>query len=85
VLRKESVAVRKLPPLVVDQGAIATTGRHAEVSEIVDERRRLILLCGHPALAPAASAALTLRLVGGLTVSEIAWLFLVTEPTMAAG
>jgi RNA polymerase sigma-70 factor (ECF subfamily) len=48
-----------------------------------DERLRLIFTCCHPALAPAAQVALTLRLVGGLTTGEIARAFLVPEPTMA--
>ena len=39
--------------------------------------------CCHPALAPEARVALTLRLLGGLTVAEIAAAFLVPETTMA--
>ena len=41
-------------------------------------------MCCHPAIPAGSSAALTLRLVAGLTVSEIARLFLVSESTMAA-
>ncbi|MFC5730339.1 MULTISPECIES: RNA polymerase sigma factor [Nocardioides] len=48
-----------------------------------DERLRLIFTCCHPALAPEARIALTLRLLGGLTVAEIASAFLVQETTMA--
>jgi RNA polymerase sigma-70 factor (ECF subfamily) len=48
-----------------------------------DDRLRLIFTCCHPALAPAARVALTLRLLGGLTTAEIARAFLVAEPTMA--
>ncbi|MEV4344705.1 sigma-70 family RNA polymerase sigma factor [Actinoplanes sp. NPDC049596] len=44
---------------------------------------RLIFTCCHPALAPAARVALTLRLLGGLTTREIARAFLVPEATMA--
>jgi RNA polymerase sigma-70 factor, ECF subfamily len=47
-----------------------------------DERLRLIFTCCHPALAPEARVALTLRMVGGLTVAEIARAFLVQEATM---
>ncbi len=47
-----------------------------------DERLRLIFTCCHPALAVEARVALTLRLVGGLTVPEIARAFLVRETTM---
>jgi RNA polymerase sigma-70 factor (ECF subfamily) len=48
-----------------------------------DDRLRLIFTCCHPALAPAARVALTLRLLGGLTTSEIARSFVVPEATMA--
>ena len=49
---------------------------------IDDDRLRLIFTCCHPALAMEARIALTLRMVGGLTVSEIARAFLVQEATM---
>ncbi|MFI1496991.1 RNA polymerase sigma factor [Streptomyces platensis] len=55
----------------------------AEEGPVRDDRLRLIFTCCHPALAPAARVALTLRLLGGLTTAEIARAFLVTEPTMA--
>lgn len=48
-----------------------------------DERLRLLLLCCHPALDRQAQVALTLRLVGGLTVPEIAAGFLVAESTLS--
>jgi RNA polymerase sigma-70 factor, ECF subfamily len=48
-----------------------------------DDRLRLIFTCCHPALAPQAQVALTLRLLGGLTTARIARAFLVPEPTMA--
>lgn len=48
-----------------------------------DDRLRLIFTCCHPALGPAAQVALTLRLLGGLTTTEIARAFLVPETTMA--
>ena len=47
-----------------------------------DERLRLIFTCCHPALAPDAQVALTLRLLGGLHASEIARAYLVPEATM---
>ncbi len=50
---------------------------------IPDERLRLILICCHPAVAPDARAALTLRLVCGLSTTEIARAFLVQEATLA--
>jgi RNA polymerase sigma-70 factor (ECF subfamily) len=48
-----------------------------------DDRLRLVFTCCHPALAPEARVALTLRTLGGLTTAEIARAFLVPEPTMA--
>ena len=48
-----------------------------------DDRLRLIFTCCHPALAPEAQVALTLRAVAGFTTQEIASAFLVSEPTMA--
>ncbi|MFC6020639.1 RNA polymerase sigma factor [Plantactinospora solaniradicis] len=50
---------------------------------VEDDRLRLVFTCCHPALAMEARVALTLRLVGGLTVPEIARAFLVQETTMA--
>jgi RNA polymerase sigma-70 factor (ECF subfamily) len=55
----------------------------ADAGAVDDDRLRLIFTCCHPALAPAARVALTLRLLGGLTTAEIARAFLVAEPTMA--
>jgi RNA polymerase sigma-70 factor (ECF subfamily) len=69
--------------------------RHAEAAQLYapdeppeegpvrDDRLRLIFTCCHPALAPQAQVALTLRLLGGLTTPQIARAFLVPEPTMA--
>lgn len=52
-------------------------------SGIVDDRLRLMFTCCHPALAPEARVALTLRTLGGLTTPEIARAFLLPEPTLA--
>ncbi len=54
-----------------------------EEGPVRDDRLRLMFTCCHPALAPAARVALTLRLLGGLSTAEIAHAFLVPEPTMA--
>ncbi|MGH9266405.1 MAG: RNA polymerase sigma factor, partial [Acidimicrobiales bacterium] len=54
-----------------------------EVGPVRDDRLRLIFTCCHPALAPSAQVALTLRLLGGLETDEIARAFLVPEATMA--
>src|SRR5207244_938262 len=51
--------------------------------EIPDDRLRLIFTCCHPALAPEAQVALTLRTLCGLETDEIARAFLVPAPTMA--
>jgi RNA polymerase sigma-70 factor (ECF subfamily) len=48
-----------------------------------DDRLRLVFTCCHPALAMEARVALTLRLLGGLTVAEIAHAYLVRESTIA--
>ena len=58
--------------------------RPDDVDETIpDERLRLVFTCCHPALAEQARVALTLRTLGGLTTSEIASAFLVSEETMA--
>lgn len=53
------------------------------ISSVVDDRLRLMFTCCHPALATSAQVALTLRLLGGLSVAEIAGAFLVDEAAMA--
>jgi RNA polymerase sigma-70 factor, ECF subfamily len=59
----------------------AEPDHHAD--EIPDDRLRLIFTCCHPALAPEAQVALTLRTLCGLETDEIARAFLVPETTMA--
>jgi RNA polymerase sigma-70 factor, ECF subfamily len=54
-----------------------------EDDAVRDDRLRLIFTCCHPALATGVQVALTLRLLGGLTTSEIARAFLTSEATMA--
>ncbi len=54
-----------------------------EVGPVADDQLRLIFTCCHPALAPEAQVALTLRTLGGLTTPEVARAFLVPEPTIA--
>ena len=85
-LRAEAVAARTLPRLVVE-AALQEEAQHvmADAGEVVrDERLRLVLLCAHPVLPPESAAALTLRLVLGVSTADIARLFLVSTPTMAA-
>jgi RNA polymerase sigma-70 factor (ECF subfamily) len=54
-----------------------------EEAPVPEDRLRLIFTCCHPALAPEAQVALTLRTLGGLSTEEIARAFLVPAPTMA--
>ncbi len=62
---------------------LQTPDEPMEVGPVHDDRLRLIFTCCHPALAPAAQVALTLRLIAGLQTTEIARSFLVPETTMA--
>ena len=55
----------------------------ADQESVEDDRLRLIFTCCHPALAPDAQVALTLREVCGLTTEEIAQAFLTPAPTLA--
>ena len=57
--------------------------RPGPTGPVEDDRLRLIFICCHPVLSMEARVALTLRLLGGLTVAEIAAAFLVRETTMA--
>lgn len=57
-------------------------GALGELDVVPDDQLRLIFLCCHPALGADAQVALTLRLVAGLTTTEIARAFLVPVPTM---
>lgn len=67
-----------------ESGLIATvTEPNYDTDEIPDDRLRLIFTCCHPALAPEAQIALTLRTLGGLETDEIARAFLVPATTMA--
>ena len=52
------------------------------VGAVDDDRLRLLFTCCHPALSMESRVALTLRIVGGLTVAEIARAFLVRDTTM---
>ena len=94
-IRHDAALRARLPLLVVPEGdsdepaagqpALRAEAAAARLSEAVpDERLRLIFICCHPALAQEAQVALTLRLVCGMSVPDIARAFLVSEPTMAA-
>ena len=83
-LRAEAVAQRRAPLLVVD----AREARGSPMADpgglLEDERLRLVLMCCHPALSAEVASALALRLVVGVATADIARLFLVPEPTLAA-
>lgn len=78
-LRRESTRTDRYRQAVLLQDDSPT----AEEGPVPDDRLRMVFTCCHPALAPAAQVALTLRLLGGLTTAEIAAAFLVPEATMA--
>ncbi|WP_020659695.1 RNA polymerase sigma factor [Amycolatopsis benzoatilytica] len=65
------------------QAALLHADEPFDEGAVPDDRLRLIFTCCHPALGMPARVALTLRLLGGLSTGEIAYAFLVPEPTMA--
>ena len=75
---------RRLEDKIRDLEALVPAGEEDEIddSSIPDDRLRLIFTCCHPALAPEARIALTLRTLGGLSTPEIARAFLTTEAAM---
>ncbi|RUV09389.1 RNA polymerase sigma factor, partial [Mesorhizobium sp. M7A.T.Ca.TU.009.01.3.1] len=78
--RREARLAGALPELT----ALAEpTPEPAMPEDIQDDELRLIFVCCHPALAPDARIALTLREVGGLTTEEIARAYLTPAPTIA--
>ena len=82
-LRRERTLRQKTETLTQLAELERMGGDETDVSAIPDDRLRLIFTCCHPALAMDARVALTLRTLGGLSTSEIARAFLVTESTMA--
>src|SRR5262245_33737670 len=67
----------------VAEVAVTDEAAWADEESVEDDRLRLIFTCCHPALAPDAQIALTLREVCGLTTEEIAQAFLTPAPTLA--
>lgn len=82
-LRREASDLRRLPLLVTDEVVMDDFNLDDEHA-VRDAQLRLVFTCCHPTLAVESRVALTLRFVAGLTTPEIARLFLVAEPTMAA-
>ena len=82
-LRREATRDRKHAESALLRAADETLHDRWREGPVRDDRLRLVFTCCHPALAPEARVALTLRLLGGLTTAEIAHAFLVPEATMA--
>jgi RNA polymerase sigma-70 factor (ECF subfamily) len=84
-LRRNQIFAEKRRLLEADAAlnALERNDEGDEMTELRDDRLRLIFTCCHPALAQEAQVALTLRTLGGLTTPEIARAFLVPEATMA--
>ncbi|MDF3301116.1 RNA polymerase sigma factor [Streptomyces tropicalis] len=82
VRRRERYA-RKLAEIGRDLGTVAPPAEPTGPDDIDDDLLRLVFTTCHPVLSAEARAALTLRLLGGLTTAEIARAFLAPEPTVA--
>ncbi len=82
-IRRQTSFEEKLVSYVASGMAPAIEEPDYDTSEIPDDRLRLIFTCCHPALAPEAQVALTLRTLCGLETDEIARAFLVPTVTMA--
>jgi RNA polymerase sigma-70 factor (ECF subfamily) len=77
-IRRDRTLAAKLPLLAAEPQIPEPEEEHV----LPDERLELIFTCCHPALAPDAQVALTLRTLGGLTTDEIAAAFLVAPEAM---
>jgi RNA polymerase sigma factor (sigma-70 family) len=73
----------QLGRMLDQEGACAAEQQGLDSDELDDDRLRLIFVACHPLLPLVSRVALTLRLVGGLTTSEIARAYVVPEPTIA--
>jgi RNA polymerase sigma factor (sigma-70 family) len=82
LMRRRATEQRAIPALAGKVLAVEPVDSAPDV--VPDDRLRLIFTCCHPALSTEAQVALTLRLLCGVTTSEVARAFLVTEATMAA-
>lgn len=78
-IRRDRRFADRLPALA----ALAGDEREPAPQRLIDDQLALVFGCCHPALAPDAQVALTLRYVAGLTTAQIARAFLVPEATMA--
>jgi RNA polymerase sigma-70 factor (ECF subfamily) len=83
-LRRQTTLARKSVILAgLEMAEAAAKAEIVSSASVEDDRARMLFACCHPALSVDKQIALTLRTVGGLTTTEIAHAFLVTEQTMA--
>src|SRR5713101_1223480 len=82
-MRRQGRFQEKLESYVVSGFVRTSEEPNYDTEEIPDDRLRLIFTCCHPALAPEAQVALTLKTLCGLETDEIARAFLVPTATMA--
>ncbi|MFF1874651.1 RNA polymerase sigma factor [Kitasatospora herbaricolor] len=81
-IRREARRTEKHKEALMLADTPEPVGADEPADAVEDDRLRLVFTCCHPALAVPAQVALTLRMVGGLTVPEIARAFLVEESTL---
>ncbi|HEU5195132.1 MAG TPA: RNA polymerase sigma factor [Methylomirabilota bacterium] len=82
-IRRRARFAEKLDRYAMAGPGASVAAHDFDPDQIPDDRLRLIFTCCHPALAPEAQVALTLRVLGGLETEEIARIFLVEPATMA--
>ncbi len=82
-IRRDKNHADKRAHLVAAEANEPPTEARMDDDRIPDERLRLIFTCCHPALAPEAQVALTLKTLCGLTTAQVAHAFVVAETTMA--
>jgi RNA polymerase sigma-70 factor, ECF subfamily len=82
-LRRRSHSKELREAIVQRVDALSSVNAERAAQDIEDDRLRLVFTCCHPALAPAAQIAMTLREVCGLTTEQIAAAFLTTPTTVA--
>src|SRR3989442_639956 len=82
-IRRRTRFAEQLDAYTAAGASLTVEAPEFDPGDIPDDRLRLIFTCCHPALAPEAQVALTLRTLGGLETDEIARVFLVPTATMA--
>ena len=82
-LRRRKILAQKQEVMLRETALVEEFQDELAMNSIPDERLKLIFTCCHPALAPEAQVALTLRTLGGLSTAEIAGAFLLPVSTMA--